>query len=92
MGTTVHSKHFSAGDKEKAAAARRIYCQPCCRENCLMKLGLGAATPLIIGCMAEVENLSAKEKRQYLLDKLSHSAVKKSNVYIKVFYYISPPT
>ena len=54
----------------RRSLAHRIICEDCCSEACLLKAGYEPAMAVVEGCLDELRDLSKKEKKGIILEKV----------------------
>jgi hypothetical protein len=56
----------------KRSLAHRIICEECnCRHgDCLLRLQYAVALPIVEGCINEIEHLTQRQKKEYMLAKV----------------------
>lgn len=59
--------------------ARRIVVEPCCKRECLLTHGYESGVSIALQCFAELEGLTPKEKKIYMLEKVRACITGKSS-------------
>jgi hypothetical protein len=67
----------AADEVLKQSMVRRIVCAQCCKRNCLGSVGLDIACKVVDGCQAEINGLTRKQKKEYMLEKIRNCCRKK---------------